>query len=80
MAIRGSWIPCKPPFMPRPVAQLPAEPGESGDVSSSNSDCWRLRRIGTENLAVKLIFYSLGMPSARKLLISLRAVVEYFKM
>lgn len=27
-----------------------------------------------------LIFYSLGMPSARKLLISLRAVVEYFKM
>jgi hypothetical protein len=28
----------------------------------------------------KLIFYSLGMPSARKLLISLRAVVEYFKM
>ena len=31
-------------------------------------------------LALKLIFYSLGMPSARKLLISLRAVVEYFKM
>jgi Fic family protein len=31
-------------------------------------------------LAAKLIFYSLGMPSARKLLISLRAVVEYFKM
>jgi hypothetical protein len=29
---------------------------------------------------LKLIFYSLGMPSARKLLISLRAVVEYFKM
>ena len=27
-----------------------------------------------------LIFYSLGMPSARKLLISLRAVVEYFEM
>ena len=31
-------------------------------------------------MVVKLIFYSLGMPSARKLLISLRAVVEYFKM
>src|ERR1035437_9376374 len=30
--------------------------------------------------AARLIFYSLGMPSARKLLISLRAVVEYFKM
>jgi hypothetical protein len=28
----------------------------------------------------RLIFYSLGMPSACKLLISLRAVVEYFKM
>ena len=28
----------------------------------------------------KLIFYSLGMPSARKPLISLRAAVKYFKM
>ena len=27
-----------------------------------------------------LIFYSLGMPSARKPLISLRAAVKYFKM
>jgi hypothetical protein len=34
----------------------------------------------TTYTTLKLIFYSLGMPSARKLLISLRAVVEYFKM
>jgi hypothetical protein len=32
------------------------------------------------NFIFKLNFYSLGMPSARKPLISLRAVVKYFKM
>src|ERR1019366_5896643 len=46
--------------------------GEGGCAPGQNS--------GPRMKNLRLIFYSLGMPSARKLLISLRAVVEYFKM
>ena len=48
----------------------------SDDFIDRNPSCW----METECGKLRLIFYSLGMPSARKLLISLRAVVEYFKM
>jgi microcompartment protein CcmL/EutN len=38
------------------------------------------RELSTGKYTLMLNFYSLGMPSARKPLISLRAVVKYFKM